>query len=204
MNFKDKRRVWSCTLRDGDCEERRALEKTLLGREADYAEDARALRRYAELCGINPAECAGVLGRSTEAMEERLSLTALPDDVLDGLVRAGLGERYARALLRLREGDEQRRCLALFREQHLSAEEAEELTFSLAPGSTLLGSGSAPLLSGSFERCAESLRRWGVDCRVKKREETERLVLTITIEKRRFCAETPEKDEIFIKKELYK
>ena len=200
MNFKEKQRVWGCTLREEDYEERRALERLLLGRDADYAEDAWALRRYAELRRLGAEDCAAALGRSVDAVEARLRLTELPRDVLAGLRADGLGERYARALLRLRDPDDHRRCLALIREQQLGAGEAEALVSSLCPATRRLGAGALPLLLGPFERAAEALRRWGIPCRVARQDEEERLVLTVTVEKRRVPPPAAEKDEIFIKK----
>jgi ParB family transcriptional regulator, chromosome partitioning protein len=84
-----------------------SLVENLQREELHYLDEAEACRRLIQQHGLTQREIAERLGRSQSAVANLLRLLALPDAVRDALRDAPLGERHARALLRLPNESEQ-------------------------------------------------------------------------------------------------
>lgn len=76
------------------------LESILSGR-MHYLEAAAALKRLVEQHGFTRDELARLLGTTAATIAQRVHLTELDEEMQAYLMEQGLGERYARALLRL-------------------------------------------------------------------------------------------------------
>ena len=92
-----------------------SLVENLQREELHYLDEAEACARLVEVHGLTQREVARRLGRSQSAVANLLRLLALPEAVLDALRQAPLGERHARALLRL--GNEADQLAAVARAQ---------------------------------------------------------------------------------------
>lgn len=84
-----------------------ALVENLQREELHFLDEAEACRRLIELHGLTQREVAGRLGKSQGAVANLLRLLTLPENVLDALRETKLGERHARALLRVPDEETQ-------------------------------------------------------------------------------------------------
>ena len=122
----ENRKIWSSQLSPTPEEtESEELERLLRARALPLWEDARALERVLHLRGLSQAELARLLGRSQAAVANRLRLLRLPEDVRAALRDAGATERHARAILRLRDTEQQRRAAAVVLRRGLNVSETE-------------------------------------------------------------------------------
>jgi ParB family chromosome partitioning protein len=76
-----------------------------------YLDEAAACHRLISVHGLTQREVAARLGRSQSAVANLVRLLALPEPVREALRASALGERHARALLRLPGEREQRAML---------------------------------------------------------------------------------------------
>ena len=104
-----------------------ALVENVQRQDLDFVEEALALERLMEVCGLSQSEAAKKLGKSQSAVANKLRLLKLPSDVLRALRDGGCTERHARALLRLPDPAAQRRAAARAVERKLNVAQTEEL-----------------------------------------------------------------------------
>ena len=102
-----------------------SLVENLQREELHYLDEAEACRRLIQQHGLPQREIASRLGRSQSAVANLLRLLALPDAVRDALRDAPLGERHARALLRLPGESEQLALIARAAEEGMSVRALE-------------------------------------------------------------------------------
>lgn len=84
-----------------------SLVENLQREELHYLDEAEACRRLTCVHGLTQREVAQRLGRSQSAVANLIRLLALPEPVREMLRETALGERHARALLRLPDEREQ-------------------------------------------------------------------------------------------------
>lgn len=108
-----------------------ALVENVQRQDLDFWEEALALSRLMEVCGLSQSEAAKKLGKSQSAIANKLRLLKLPPDVLRLLRDHGCTERHARALLRLPDADAQRKAAARTAERGLTVAQTEELVEGL-------------------------------------------------------------------------
>lgn len=99
--------------------------RLLRARTLSVWEDAALLREYIRLCGITQSECAVRLGRSQSSVANRLRLLRLTDGERRAMQEAGLSERHARALLRLRDAAQRQAALRTVLRQRMNVAETE-------------------------------------------------------------------------------
>lgn len=102
-----------------------ALVENLQREDLHYLDMAAACRRILDRHPITQERLAASLSMSPSALANRLRLLKLPENVQDAVRRGGLGERHARALLRLRGEAEQLELAALAAEKRLGARQLE-------------------------------------------------------------------------------
>ena len=90
-----------------------ALIENIQRRDLDFWEQAQGIARLMHRFSITQEQAARRLGMSQSAVANKLRILRLPEDVLQQLRDAGLGERHARALLRLPDESAQRRAARL-------------------------------------------------------------------------------------------
>lgn len=86
------------------------LLENLQREDLNFFEEAAGIARLIEFCGLTQEEVAEKLGRSQPTVANKLRLLRIAPPQRERMLRAGLTERHARALLRL---DEPRRSEAL-------------------------------------------------------------------------------------------
>ncbi len=96
-------------------------------RDVNPVEEARLMLKLVSEYGLTHQEIAIRCGRMQCTVSNKLRLLRLPDEILDGLKAGQIGERQARALLRVKDADKQldlfRRCVKM----KLTAEQMENL-----------------------------------------------------------------------------
>lgn len=126
------RKIWSCRLCPlPEEDEGESLENCLRSKTLSFWDDADALGRFLRTRALSQAECADLLGRSQSAIANRLRLLRLPQDVRFALRSGGATERHARAILRLRSGEEQRRAAEIVLKRGLNVAETEDFVEAL-------------------------------------------------------------------------
>lgn len=103
-----------------------ALVENLQREQLHYLDVAAACREILSRYPITQERLAASLSYSPSALANRLRLLKLPEAVRDALRRQGLGERHARALLRLDSEAEQLALIALAAERRMSAVQLEQ------------------------------------------------------------------------------
>lgn len=176
------------------------LVENLQRRDLDFVEEAHALEKLRSRFEYTQEEVARLVGRSQSAVANKLRLLRLPPELLLALREAGLGERHARALLRLGDDNAAAHALARMIAEDMNVARAEEYVEALihppAPPPPPPEPEPEPprreaviiikdyrFYINSIERGAETMRRSGVAVTVA-RDETEReIVLTVRIPK---------------------
>ncbi len=166
-----------------------ALVENLQREDLGFVEEARGIAELISAWGLTQEEAAKRLGCSQSAIANKLRILRLSPRLLDCIVRAGLSERHARALLRL-DGEEARiSALGAIVRGGMSAARAEAYVASLvSPGKK-----SPPrivvrdvrLFYNTLNRSLALLRSGGVAATVTRTEAPDEIVLTVKIPRRR-------------------
>ena len=101
------------------------LVENLQREDLPFFEEAEGYRQLIEEFRISQEELAGQIGRSQPTVANKIRLLRLEPAVRQAVAAAGLGERHARALLRLDGEQERLRAVAVFARDGLSAQQAE-------------------------------------------------------------------------------
>ena len=102
-----------------------ALVENIQRRDLDVWEEAIALRRLITIYHMSQDEVARRVGKSQSAVANKLRLLKLPPDVIDILRQAQLTERHARALLKLANGEAQRKAAQYIVRHNLTVAQSE-------------------------------------------------------------------------------
>lgn len=108
-----------------------ALIENLQRRDLGYFEEAEAIRNLLLMTSMPQNELAMRLSMSPSALSNKLRLLALPDAERALIVEHGLGERHARAVLKIRDEQSRRNAILQIAKDGLSAAEAERLADAL-------------------------------------------------------------------------
>ena len=189
-----------CIVMDVDLEKSGiiALIENIQRRDLDFIEEAEGIRKLITLFGLSQEQAARRLGKSQSAVANKLRVLRLPSDVLQRLRSEGLGERHARALLRLETAEEQRRALDFIIDQRMNVAAAEDYIERLCPRGAeearrgrreAAGKRSVFLMKdvrlflNSLDRSVELMRSGGVGAEAERRETERELVVTVRIPK---------------------
>ena len=108
-----------------------------------------------------------------------------------GLLEARLSERHARALLRLRAPDEQRRALEYIAAKGLNVAQTDEYVDSLLappaspPPRRALILKDVRVFLNSLSHSLDVMKRGGIEAGMTRRETEDELIVTISIPKRK-------------------
>jgi len=103
-----------------------ALIENLQRENLHYLDEAAACRWMLSEHGMTQEALAGVMGKSPSALANLLRLLRLDEEVRRRLRESGLSERHGRALLKLREGQQQLKLLEEAAQEGLSVRQLEE------------------------------------------------------------------------------
>lgn len=166
-----------------------ALVENIQRRDLDFWEEALALRRLIDVCGLSQDEAAARVGRSQSAVANKLRLLKLPEDVLAELRRCGFTERHARALLCLDSPEAQRAAARYITLHQLTVAQTEEYVERLrrprAPrhAAPVYRTRDVRLFLNSIQKGLRIMNSAGVDASVGRQETEDEILLTIHIPK---------------------
>ena len=172
---------------DGQTSSLFALVENLQRRDLDFWEEALALRRLQGDFALSQEELARRLGKSQSAIANKLRLLKLPQEVLSSLRDAGCTERHARALLRLPDGEAQRRTADRVIRDKLTVAQTEALVESMlrAPPSKkrrpVLIVKDVRLFLNTISHSLDVMRSAGVDAQCQRQDDQDAITLTIRI-----------------------
>lgn len=182
-----------CLLTEADEEESGllALVENLQRKDLHYFEEAHAIAAFLEKSGLTQEEVARRLCLSPSALANKLRLLRLSPDCAGELLRHGLSERHARALLRLSDEEARKAALSHIVNRNLNAAQTEDyigrmvetLQTTPPPRRSTYIIKDVRLFLNSVDRGLRMIREAGVsaDC---GREDTEsEILLTIRIPK---------------------
>lgn len=118
-----------CVIRRADRKESAelALIENLQRRDLGYFEEAEAIRTLLLMTSLSQAEMAARLSLSPSALSNKLRLLRLTQEERQLIAENDLGERHARAFLKIREGSLRKKAILRTIEEGLSAAETEAL-----------------------------------------------------------------------------
>ena len=165
-----------------------ALVENIQRQDLDFWEEALALDKLISVCGLSQEEAARRVGKSQSAVANKLRLLKLPGDVLGALRDGGCGERHARALLRLEDGERQRQAAGYIVAHGLNVAQTEEYVERLC---TPKLKGRPPvylikdvrLFLNTIKRSLSLMNAAGVDARCGREDTDSEILLTIRIPK---------------------
>ena len=171
-----------------------ALAENLQSRGLDFLEEAEGIRRLMEVYGFSQEEVARRIGRSQSAVANKLRLLRLPPQALADIRSAGLTERHARALLRLRSEEQVARVLETIIRDRLNVRQTDEYVDRLlsppeevrAPAQPTVVVKNVGIFLNTLERSLALLRSGSVDAVCEKSETPDEITVTIRISRRRF------------------
>lgn len=168
-----------------------ALLENLQRQDLHYLEEATALASFLRQTGMTQEQLAEKLGRSPSAVANKLRLLRLSPQCAAELLRHGLSERHARALLRLE--DESERLAAL---KHIAAaglnvaqteryidQRLQALAAEPPRGRRTYIIKDVRLFLNSVDRGLRFMREAGINAQSGREETDEEILLTIRIPK---------------------
>lgn len=194
-----------CLIIDVDAEESGilALVENIQRRDLDFVEEAQGIMRLIQIFGISQEEAARRLGKSQSSVANKLRLLKLPPALLATLQKEGLTERHGRALLRLKNPEDQWQACQAFLDGGMNVRAAEEYVDSLLASAasretekseveeltgrrrTLFVLKDVRVFLNTLTHSLEVMKRGGIDAGFEKHETDTELVLTISIPKQK-------------------
>lgn len=161
-----------------------ALVENLQRQDLDFIEEARALSALIERWSMSQEQAAKIIGKSQSAVANKLRLLRHSPQVLTALREAGLTERHARALLKLKSEPEKLEAIAVICRQGMGVSKAEQyIEQLLAEKAEKLPRASVGAFLNHVSQSLARMQLLGIPA-VSERKETEKqIVLTITIPK---------------------
>lgn len=166
-----------------------ALIENLQREELHYLDEAEACRRILAEHDLTQEELAAALGRSAPALANLLRLLRLSKAVRNAVREGGLGQRHARALLKLRNEPEQLELARLAVQQNWSVRQLEAQVEALlrtpathgAPRSASMLLRDSRLVINALKDTVRQLKRIGVPAssRVEAHEDHYDIIVTI-------------------------
>ena len=170
-----------------------ALIENLQRRDLDCFEEAAAIARLIHRYGLSQEQAAEKLGRSQSAVANKLRWLRLTEPVREGLRKAGLTERHARALLRLSDETAQLAALEQIAARGLNVAQTKSYVERLLDQADPVPPAKSPtyiikdvrLFLNSIDRGLQMMRQGGVAADVGRRDTDSEILLTIRIPKQR-------------------
>ena len=162
-----------------------ALVENLQRQDLDFIEEAMGISRLIRTQSLSQEEAARMLGKSQSAIANKLRLLRHSPEVLAAIKRAGLTERHARALLRLKSEPEKMSAISVIDSLSMSVSRTEQYIDNLLNPDRKNGNKRVNL-GGFLNNLSQNIARIqsaGVPAVSERRETEAEIVLTITIPK---------------------
>ena len=161
-----------------------AMVENLQRQDLDFIEEALGISRLLSDWDMSQEQVARLLGKSQSAVANKLRILKHSDTVLAVLREAGLTERHARALLKLRSDEEKIAAIAEISRQGMSVARAEKYIDSLlAEKRSSPQKANVSAFLNSLTQSLQKIQLSGVRAVSERRETESQIVLTITIPK---------------------
>ena len=162
-----------------------ALVENLQRQDLDFIEEAMGISRLIRTQNLSQEQAARMLGKSQSAVANKLRLLRHSPEVLSAIKRAGLTERHARALLRLKSEPEKMSAISVIDSLSMSVSRAEQYIDNLLNSDRKPGEKRVNL-GGFLNNLSQNIARIqsaGISAVSERRETEAEIVLTITIPK---------------------
>ena len=161
-----------------------ALVENLQRQDLDFIEEALGIRRLIQEHSMSQEQAARLLGKSQSAVANKLRLLRHSDRVLSAIREAGLTERHARALLKLRSEEETLAAIARIAREGMSVARAEKYIESLlTEKEERSGKANVGAFLNTLTQNLQKIQLSGIPAISERRETESQIVLTITIPK---------------------
>jgi len=161
-----------------------ALVENLQRQDLDFIEEALGIRRLLQEHSMSQEQAARLLGKSQSAVANKLRLLRHSDAVLSAVREAGLTERHARALLKLRTEEETLLAIARIAKEGMSVVRAEKYIESLlTEKEEKAGRANVGAFLNTLTQNLQRIQLSGIAAISERRETKSQIVLTITIPK---------------------
>ena len=161
-----------------------ALVENLQRQDLDFIEEAMGIRKLLQDHTMPQEQVARLLGKSQSAVANKLRILRHSDTVLAALREAGLTERHARALLKLRSEEETLAAIARIAKEGMSVARAEKYIESLlAEKESKAPKANVSSFLNTLTQNLQKIQLSGVAAVSERRETDSQIVLTITIPK---------------------
>ena len=161
-----------------------ALVENLQRQDLDFIEEAMGIRRLLQDHAMPQEQAARLLGKSQSAVANKLRILRHSDRVLSAIREAGLTERHARALLKLRTEEETLTAIARIAKEGMSVARAEKYidTLLIQREETAHRTNVSAFLN-TLNQTLQKIQLSGIAAVSERRETESQIVLTITIPK---------------------
>lgn len=159
-----------------------ALIENLQRKDLGMFEEARGINRLIRKYGITQEQAAIQLGKKQSTVANKLRLLRLSYDEQDWIVQAGLTERHARVLLKIKNEDSRKEVLSRIIAENLNVKETEKYISSLLDNKKVqplhnnndkkIVVKDVRIFVNTISRAVDTMRMSGIDA-VSKKEETE-------------------------------
>ena len=161
-----------------------AMVENLQRQDLDFIEEAMGIQRLLTDYAMSQEQIARLLGKSQSAVANKLRVLKHSNAVLNALREAGLTERHARALLKLRSDEEKIPAIAEIARQGMSVARAEKYIESLlAAREDKPSKANVGAFLNNLTQNLQKIQLSGIPAVSERRETDSQIVLTITIPK---------------------
>ena len=161
-----------------------ALVENLQRQDLDFIEEAMGIRHLQQEHDMSQEQTARLLGKSQSAIANKLRLLRHSDAVLSAIREAGLTERHARALLKLRSEEETLTAISRIAKEGMSVARAEKYIESLlTEKEEKSGKANVGAFLNTLTQNLQKIQLSGIAAVSERRETESQIVLTITIPK---------------------
>ena len=161
-----------------------ALVENLQRQDLDFIEEAMGIRRLLQEHAMPQEQAARLLGKSQSAVANKLRILRHSDRVLSAIREAGLTERHARALLKLRTEEEALTAIARIAKEGMSVARAEKyIDALLVQREETAHRANVSAFLNTLNQTLQKIQLSGIAAVSERRETESQIVLTITIPK---------------------
>lgn len=154
-----------------------------------FFEEAAAIERLIDVFGMSREDISKRLGKAQSTIANKLRLLNLSDVSRETIIKSGLTERHARALLRLEDEKQQARALSIMADKHLTVAESERMIAQMMGRKKL--SHKVPmknvkdvrLFVNTLNHAVDTIRKAGIDADSVKSETEEYIEYVVRIPK---------------------
>ncbi|MEE1060295.1 MAG: ParB/RepB/Spo0J family partition protein [Ruminococcus sp.] len=170
-----------------------ALLENLQRSDLGFFEEARGISKLIKKYGLTQEEAAIKLGKTQSTIANKLRLLKLTYEEQEWIINAGLTERHARALLRLKNEEVRREALSRIVSQNLNTQQTENLIgimLNNAPKNTKTTGHSKAVIKdvrifvNTINKAVDTMRLAGIDAKSEKTENNNFIEYTIQIPKK--------------------